>query len=525
MVEQQLEAGQDLAHDAARADAALPLKGAAAFSMAVALAACGGGGGGGGGGTGGVFLPGGGAGAGGGPENAADPVQIDTGPYHYPQAKTDDEAARFLLQAQLSASDKDIADVRAKGYIAWLAEQLGAAREPTAWEWVNSKPYDKVDVDAMAWHQLMTSADPVRKRMALALSEIFVVSATDIGSSWPTAMMAQYWDMLVSGVTGNFRQLLEDVTLNPAMGFYLNTRDNRKEDPSGRQPDENYAREVMQLMTIGLYQLNVDGSFKTGGDGQPQETYVQSDVSNLARVFTGYNLDIRAAEYNAFRPPNAGYTIESNQWTTRPMAFTARNHSTLEARFLGTTVAAGTAGPDALKIALDALFNHANVGPFIGRQLIQRLVTSNPSPAYLKRVSDVFANNGAGVRGDMKSVFAAVLLDDEARGPAGLSDANFGRLREPMLRLVQWGRTFGVTSVSDRWNIGIPPTPARAWARARCARLQCSTSFVPATCRPRPSSRATRWSRPSSSWSTRPAWAATSTFCSGSCRSASTART
>lgn len=456
MLEEQLEAGEDLAIEATwpsqggQADASQPVKAAAVFSMAAALAACGGGGGGGGGSAGGVFLPGAGA----APDAAVDPVQIDTGPYHYPQAKTDEEAARFLLQAQFAASDKDIADVRAKGYMPWLAEQFGAPREPTAWEWVNSKPYGKVDVDAMAWRQLMTSADPVRKRMALAFSEIFVVSSTDIGSSWPTAMMAQYWDMLVSGVTGNFRQLLEDVTLNPAMGFYLNTRDNRKEDNSGRQPDENYAREVMQLMTIGLYQLNADGSLKTGADGQPQETYVQSDVSNLARVFTGYNLDIRTAEFNAFRPEGAGYTIESNQWTTRPMAFTARNHSMLEARFLGTTVPAGTAGPEALKTALDALFNHPNVGPFIGRQLIQRLVTSNPSPAYLKRVSDVFANNGAGVRGDMKSVFAAVLLDDEARSPAGLADANFGHLREPMLRLVQWGRTFGVRSTGDLWNIG-----------------------------------------------------------------------
>lgn len=437
-------------------DGSRPLKVAAAFSMAAALAACGGGGG--GGGSAGVSFPIGGLPG----SNPGPGTTPDTGPYHYPQAQNDAEAARFLLQAQFSASDAEIAAVRAKGYMPWLSEQLGAARQPSAWEWVNSKGYEKVDTDAMIWRQLMTAADPVRKRMALALSEIFVVSGTEIGSSWPTAMMAQYWDMLANGVTGNFRQLLEDVTLNPAMGFYLNTRGNRKEDNSGRQPDENYAREVMQLMTIGLYQLESNGTVKTGADGQPIETYVQSDVTNLARVFTGYDLDIRAAERNAFRPPNASYTIETNAWTTRPMAYTAANHSMLEARFLGATVPAGTAGPAALKIALDTLFNHPNVGPFIGRQLIQRLVTSNPSPAYVKRVADTFANNGAGVRGDMKSVFAAVLLDDEARGPAGLSDPNFGHLREPMLRFVQWGRTFGIGSTLDTWDIGNTSDPSQS---------------------------------------------------------------
>jgi uncharacterized protein (DUF1800 family) len=426
-----------------------PAKAAAVFSIAAALAACGGGGGGGGSGfAGGVFPPGGTGGSG--------PV-TDTGPYHYPRANSDDEAARFLLQAQLSASDKDIADVRAKGYMPWLAEQFSAPREPSAWEWVNGRARGAVDADAMIWRQLMTSADPVRKRMALALSEIFVVSSTDIGSSWPTAMMAQYWDTLVAGTTANFRQLLEDVTLNPAMGFYLNTRGNRKEDISGRQPDENYAREVMQLMSIGLYQLEADGTLKTGPDGQPLETYAQGDVSNLARVFTGYDLDIRTAERNA-----AGAGVESNEWTTRPMVLTARNHSTLAARFLGATVPDGTAGPDALKIALDTLFNHPNVGPFIGRQLIQRLVTSNPSPAYVQRVSGVFADNGTGVRGDMKSVFAAVLLDDEARGPAGLSDPHFGRLREPMLRFVQWGRSFGIGSARDTWKIGNTSDPSQS---------------------------------------------------------------
>ena len=427
-----------------------PLPLAAALTAAAALAACGGGGGGGGGSS---F-----AGMGGGETQAGSLTPLASTPtgqtYIYTQAKSDDEAARFLLQAQFSASEAEIAEVRAKGYLPWLGEQVDRPPTQTGWDWIASKPYNTVDTDDMIWSQLMTAPDGMRKRMALAFTEIFVVSANGIGSSWPHHMMAQYWDMLVAGVTGNFRKLLEDVTLNPAMGYYLNTRGNQKENAQGRQPDENYAREVMQLMTIGLYQLNADGTVRTGADGAPLDSYTQDDVTNLARVFTGYDLDIPAAERNTFTPPGASYTIESNAWTRRPMALTASRHSMLEARFLGATVPANTEGKAALKIALDTLFNHPNVGPFIGKQLIQRLVTSNPSPAYVKRVADVFADNGAGVRGDMKSVLAAVLLDNEARSPAGLSDPNFGHLREPMLRLVQWGRTFGVTSALGTWNIG-----------------------------------------------------------------------
>ncbi|RZI89157.1 MAG: DUF1800 family protein, partial [Variovorax sp.] len=199
---------------------------------------------------------------------------------------------------------------------------------------------------------------------------------------------------------------------------------------------------------------NADGTARTGADGAPLDSYTQDDVTNLARVFTGYELDIRTGERNAFTPPGETFTIETRDWTRRPMALTAANHSTLAVSFLGTTIPAGTPGAPALKTALDTLYNHPNVGPFIGKQLIQRLVTSNPSPAYVARVAAAFANNGAGVRGDMKAVFAAVLLDNEARSPAGLTDSAFGRLREPMLRFVQCGRTFGLQSALDTWKIG-----------------------------------------------------------------------
>ncbi|MDM0044715.1 DUF1800 domain-containing protein [Variovorax dokdonensis] len=376
--------------------------------------------------------------------------------YAYAAAKSDVEAARFLIHAQGWADDAQIAAVRNQGYLPWLASQFDAAPTQGGWAWLASKGLKtpEIGVDNMVWQQLMASPDSLRKRLALALSEIFVVSANDINASWPEFAMAQYWDTLVDGASGNFRDLLEAITLNPAMGMYLNTRGNQKEDDDGRQPDENYAREVMQLMTIGLVQLEPNGQPRRSADGRPLPTYSQDDVSQLARVFTGYELDIDPSEMNAFAAPASGRRGVSNGWTTRPMRLMPTRHSTLAANFLGASVPAGTDGKTALRIALDTLFNHPNVGPFIGRQLIQRLVTSNPSPGYVGRVATVFADNGAGVRGDMRSVFAAVLLDNEARAPAGLSDPNFGRLREPMLRLVQWARTFKVGSATDTWKVG-----------------------------------------------------------------------
>jgi len=205
-----------------------PLPLAVALAAAAALAACGGGGG-------------GSSGGGGFPVPAADPgvqagslTSLANTPsaqtYVYREAKTDDEAARFLLQSQFSASEAEIAAVRSKGYLVWLGEQADRPATQTGWDWIAGKPYGSVNTDDMIWNQLMTAPDGFRKRMALALTEIFVVSSTDIGSNWSSHLMAQYWDTLVAGVTGNFRKLLEDVTLNPAMGYYLNTKGNQKEN-------------------------------------------------------------------------------------------------------------------------------------------------------------------------------------------------------------------------------------------------------------------------------------------------------
>jgi len=235
------------------------------------------------------------------------------------------------------------------------------------------------------------------------------------------------------------------------MGYYLNTKGNLKEltrTTSGgvvetiRQPDENYAREVMQLFTIGLVELNLDGTPKLDGNGNTIDTYTASDVSNLARVFTGYDI-------------NKTQGTTSAAFTRLPMVVTASNHSTLAVNFLGQNIPANTPASGALKIALDVLANHPNTAPFICKQLIQRLVTSNPSPGYVARVAAAFNTvDSNGNRGDLALVFAAILTDTEARSSTGLSGAEYGKVREPMLRLVQWVRTFGVNSNSGAWRIG-----------------------------------------------------------------------
>ena len=411
-----------------------------------------------------------------------------------PTATSANDAARFLLQSQLSASDAELGDVQATTYAAYLQQQFAKPVGQTGWQWLEEKGYGASDANTyffntypaefMIWNQLFTAQDSMRKRVALGLSEFFVASMQSAEFTWRSHAFAQYWDILVKNAFGNFRQLLEDVTLSPAMGYYLNTKGNQKEDPaSGRVPDENYGREVMQLFSIGLYQLNLDGTEKIDGSGKKIESYTQSDVTNIARVFTGYDFDSRANE--RFYPfgqsaPN-GYTVEGREFTSRPMKLDATKHSTLASTFLGATVPTGATGAQALKIALDTLFNHPNVGPFFGRQMIQRFVTSNPSPEYVARVAAAFNNNGAGVRGDLKAVWTAIFLDDEARrnflftssasavppepadqngirGQRGvlnrnIRDLNAGKLREPMLRFIQWGRTFGIASAQNSWKL------------------------------------------------------------------------
>lgn len=371
------------------------------------------------------------------------------------------EASRFLSQASYGATEASISQVRAQGYAQWIDQQIATPAPASHVSAVDARFAELRAANPTAmltpqdfyysyWEQAITGPDQLRQRMKLALSEIFVISMTD--NNVEPRGAASYYDMLGANAFGNFRTLLEQVSLHPMMGVYLTWLGNQKEDPAtGRNPDENYAREVMQLMTIGLYQLNPDGSIRTDAQNRPLPTYTADDISGLAKVFTGYS-------YYAVNPTNATFRSGRNgvDATIRPMIPYPSFHSTSAKSFLGVTIpASATPNPSGdLRIALDTLFNHPNVGPFIGKQLIQRLVTSNPSPAYVTRVAAVFDNNGKGVRGDMAAVVRAILLDPEARSLTTAADVNYGKVREPMVRLANWARAFNATSTSGDWLIG-----------------------------------------------------------------------
>ncbi len=434
-------------------------KSATVSALALAVAACGGGGSGSGSGTG----------TGGG---TPPPVATVRRP------QTDAEAARFLAQASLSVSTAAIAEVRSEGYAPWLDRQMSTNNDQTGSEFLTARGFDQVTAarfydgtitgDYMIWSQLLSGGNSVRKRIALALSEFFVVSLTGIDMVWRGPGIAAYWDILNRNAFGNYRDLLQDITLNPAMGVFLNTRGNRRADSSGRVPDENYAREVMQLFTIGLFELNADGTQKLNG-GNPIESYTSADVSGLARVFTGYDFDLfglsATTEVGGTRQiidpayTRRAMTADPARWLpARATGF----HSADPKTFLGLTIPAGTNAAESLRLALDHLFTRDNVGPFFAKQMIQRLVTSNPSPAYVGRVAAVFANNGAGRRGDLAAVFKAILTDNEALDTANITNPNFGKLREPVLRYAQLARTFGARSTSGNWLIGDLTDPANA---------------------------------------------------------------
>ena len=374
------------------------------------------------------------------------------------------EAARFLTQSTFGPTSASIDRVMAIGYSRWIDEQL--ALPPTShrafWDTQDAavKAANPTNTSATIgadgiynsfWRQAVAGDDQLRQRMAFALSQIFVISLQDSGVSGQPRAVAHYLDMLGEKGLGNYRDLLESVSLHPMMGTYLTSMRNRKADPrTGRVPDENYAREVMQLFSIGLQELNPDGTPKAV-NGAPKETYGPADIAGLAKVFTGWSWACGDLSNGCFSNGSVNNVSDPERWT-KPMVGYPQYHATEEKNFLGTTIAAqGTADPAAsLKTALDALYNHPNVGPFIGKQLIQRFVTSSPSPGSVAAAAAAFNNNGSGVRGDMKAVLKAVLLHPEARV---VSDRS-GKIREPILRLSALLRAFGYASDSGNYRVG-----------------------------------------------------------------------
>ncbi|MEK6667692.1 MAG: DUF1800 family protein [Pseudomonadota bacterium] len=363
------------------------------------------------------------------------------------------EAARFLGHAALGYTSSDIEAVRQAGFETWIDRQFTAWRQTSHWDWMlqRYKPtqpnvYDG-DLVTSIWRRFIEGRDLLRQKVTFALSEILVTSVGNYIAGFTHYGGASYLDMLEERSFGNFRDILQGASQSLFMAYYLTFRGSRKADGQGtQQPDENYARELLQLFSIGLFVLDAAGNPVPGENGW-QQAYTQADVEALARVFTGWDADL------------LDWPGAYARWK-RPMVNSATHFDSGAKSFSfapGVTIPAGASPQENLRLALDAIFQHPNVGPFIGKQLIQRLVTSNPSDNYVRRVAAAFNNNGQGVRGDMKAVIKAILIDPDLmdaegrRNGMGPQPEHFGKLREPAARLVQFAKAFNMKSKSGNW--------------------------------------------------------------------------
>jgi uncharacterized protein (DUF1800 family) len=360
-------------------------------------------------------------------EDVSSPKAVEVTAYTDPPAMSETEAFRFLQHATFGPSRAAVDRLRGIGYANWFVDQFDPQQASSYPEYLNDKP--------MEWSQdyffqnAVSAPDQLRQRMAFALHKIFVVSANDISSA---ETYLSYLRILHQDAFGNFGDLMRDMTLNAAMGEYLNMLNNAKV-PAGvtGSPNENYARELLQLFSIGLAELNPDGSSKIDAAGNPIPSYGQREVIAFARAFTGWTYSPRPGMYPGSLLP----------YFSGPMVPYEPNHDTGEKLlFNGVVLPAGQTARQDLEAALRNIFEHPNVGPFLARGLIQQFVTSNPSPEYIARVARVFNDNGSGVRGDLKAVIQAVLRDAEATDP---QFSTGGHLREPALYLTALLRLFG----------------------------------------------------------------------------------
>ena len=362
------------------------------------------------------------------------------------------DAVRLAAQATFGPTVAVVRDIEQRGAAAWVDAQLQippsdlgtypVVSENIAVVCPNGSPsscfrdnFSPFLTQAAFFRNAISAPDQLRQRVAFALSQIVVVSGAEVR---PNYGLAEYEKLLLRDAFDTYRQLIEDVTLSPAMGRYLNMVNNDKPNPAkGTAPNENYAREVMQLFSIGLVQLRPDGSVVTDSSGVPVPTYDQDAVIGLAHVFTGWTYPLQ---------PGAAQRTHNPAYYLGPMVAVASNHDTGAKAILGgVRIPAGQTPAADLAQALDALARHPNVGPFIGKQLIQALVTANPSPAYVARISAVWADDGHGVRGSLGAVVRAILLDPEARGEVK-TDPTYGRVKDPVLLLTGLGRALGVTT-------------------------------------------------------------------------------
>ena len=373
-------------------------------------------------------------------------------------------AARFLIQSSFGPTARSINVLRSMEYEEWIDTQIALPQTrhlPLLEQRLEEVgftpiPEEKVPEEAWVrdlqrsdiwWESAIWGEDQLRQRVAYTLSQILVISNVSDALFNVSRGIANYHDILAEHAFGNYRDLLEAVTLNPMMGQYLSMLRNEKANPAlNIRPDENYAREIMQLFSIGLVELNLDGSIKLDSQDQPIPTYDQDDIKELARVFTGWN---HATNINWWDWANGG------NYEVLPMkAFPQYHDNGEKTLFSNQVIPAGQTPAADIDSALDILFAHENVAPFISKQLIQRLVTSNPSPSYVQRVATVFNDNGSGVKGDMRAVIKAILLDDEARNGHIANPAIFGKLKEPLLKVSALWRAFNAQGIRVREENG-----------------------------------------------------------------------
>lgn len=379
------------------------------------------------------------------------------------------EAARFLSQATFGGNPKLVDKIADVGIEKWLSQQMElppnlmapAIEEiyQTCFETHLDKGGDTISfptrpaahhLDYAWWENTLKGKDKVRQRMAYALSEILVISAESNIGSYGLAI-ADYYDILYRNAFGNYRDILGEVTRHPAMGVYLSHLSNAKSNPDENTfPDENYAREIMQLFTIGLYELNLDGSNKVDEFGNTIPTYNNEDIKEFAKIFTGFGIGARTDG----EPPTFWNSIYI-AIPTVPMLMHDDYHETGPKNLLnGYIVPDGQTGEEDVDAALDHLFNHPNVGPFISKRLIQHFVKSNPTPEYITAVAKVFNDDGAGERGNLAAVLKTILLHPEARDCSWKNDPSQGKLKEPILRYTEVVSHFGgLSPFEDRiWN-------------------------------------------------------------------------
>lgn len=366
------------------------------------------------------------------------------------------ETGRFLSQATMGADLDLINIVKNMDYGVWIDQQI---TEPVTylqsevediWEeyldTLESRGYEDPqdafgpampELTSAWWHNNMVASDLIRQKVAFALSEMFVISSnSDLGGE--AIAMAHYYDKLLDGAFGNYKDILSEISLHAAMGYYLSHFNNPKAVPEENlHPDENYAREIMQLFSIGLYELNNDGTHQLDNDGNSIPTYDNADIKEMAKIFTG--LGPGGINENVWwtDEPYFGLGIFGIDWTV-PMAMYEDFHEPgIKVILKNDTIPANQLGLDDIDEAINVLFNHQNVPPFVSYRLIQRLVKSNPTPNYVERIANVFIDNGNGVRGDMAAIIKSILLDEEARNGEYMFEQHSSRLREPLVRHMQ----------------------------------------------------------------------------------------